>query len=541
MHRISVPSSKHSVTRRVRCATQRLRRDAARHTGDPGSFCRESFYRGENGSLAGNRAEYLQLSPVPVASALSRMKRIARGELHLTAVCLLAPKLTQDNHEELATQATHKSKRAIEKLLAERFPKPDVPSGVRKLPSPRPTQPSPAQPVSESRPERCDDTDATPGPQTSDMASNGEDSAAAVGQPAESAEPAAAAPTASVAQHPLSPGVVEPLSVERTKVAFTADQELVDTLERAQELLGPDPANRELAAVFGRALNLLVCDLENKKHGVTPRPRHTQQHNTDAQTEPTRTKRSRAIPRKVRRAVYERDQGQCAYRSPEGRRCCERSGLEYHHRIPFAKGGEHSLANIELRCRCHNALAAEDDFGTEVVARRVGSRVREERAPYRVRGRDHDIRGLGAHHGWLEWNHARQLIRVRRVAEHPTTGHKTVGDRYDVTSKASSELDPRNALMISRGHWRCEEETHWTADAVLHEDKRRLSWSRHPHGVFVVSLLRMMALNILAITRKLSRVRGTNQMPTWLEVVEHFLLLLCASTLLTEEFDEVSE
>ena len=144
-------------------------------------------------------------------------------------------------------------------------------------------------------------------------------------------------------------------------------------------------------------------------------------------------------------------------------------------------------------------------------------------------------------HGWLDWDHARQLIRVRRVAEHPTTGHKTVGDRYYVTSKASSELAPKDALTISRGHWRCEEETHWTADVVLHEDKRRLSWSRHPHGVFVVSLLRMMALSILAVARKLSRVRGTNQTPTWQGVAEHFLLLLCATTLLTEEFDEVSE
>jgi predicted transposase YbfD/YdcC len=144
-------------------------------------------------------------------------------------------------------------------------------------------------------------------------------------------------------------------------------------------------------------------------------------------------------------------------------------------------------------------------------------------------------------HGWLDWTHARQLIRVQRVAEHPTTGHKTVGNRYYVTSRTSSALEPKDALTISRGHWRCEEETHWTSDVVLHEDRRRLAWSRHPHGVFVVSVLRMMALNILAVARKLSRVHGTNQHPTWHQVVEHFLLVLCATTLLTEEFDEVSE
>jgi predicted transposase YbfD/YdcC len=143
--------------------------------------------------------------------------------------------------------------------------------------------------------------------------------------------------------------------------------------------------------------------------------------------------------------------------------------------------------------------------------------------------------------GWLDWTHARQLVRVQRVAEHPTTGHKTIGNRYYVTSKTSSELKPKDALNISRGHWRCEEETHWTSDVVLQEDRRRLAWSRHPHGVFVVSALRMMALNILALARKLSRVHGTNETPTWQQVVEHFLLILCATTLLTEEFDEVSE
>lgn len=143
-------------------------------------------------------------------------------------------------------------------------------------------------------------------------------------------------------------------------------------------------------------------------------------------------------------------------------------------------------------------------------------------------------------HGWLDWTHARQLVRVQRVAEHPTTGHKTIGNRYYVTSKSLSVLTPTNALSISRGHWRCEEETHWTADAVLQEDRRRLAWSRHPHGVFIVSVLRMMALNILAVARKLSRLTYSNETPTWVQVAEHFLLVLCATTLLTEEFDAVS-
>jgi hypothetical protein len=35
--------------------------------------------------------------------------------------------------------------------------------------------------------------------------------------------------------------------------------------------------------------------------------------------------------------------------------------------MAFARGGEHRLENVTLRCRAHNALAAEDDFGRDFV------------------------------------------------------------------------------------------------------------------------------------------------------------------------------
>src|SRR5687768_2688591 len=46
---------------------------------------------------------------------------VARGELHLSAVVLLAPHLTADSHAALLTAARHQSKRDIEILLASRF------------------------------------------------------------------------------------------------------------------------------------------------------------------------------------------------------------------------------------------------------------------------------------------------------------------------------------------------------------------------------------------------------------------------------------
>ena len=50
------------------------------------------------------------------------LERIREGALHLAGANLLAPRLTPENHVELLDLARHKSKRAIEELLADRAP-----------------------------------------------------------------------------------------------------------------------------------------------------------------------------------------------------------------------------------------------------------------------------------------------------------------------------------------------------------------------------------------------------------------------------------
>ncbi len=61
---------------------------------------------------------------------------LADGRLHLTAVVLLAPRLTPENADELLAAAVHRSKAEIEQLLAERFPQPDLPTLIEPLAAP---------------------------------------------------------------------------------------------------------------------------------------------------------------------------------------------------------------------------------------------------------------------------------------------------------------------------------------------------------------------------------------------------------------------
>lgn len=139
--------------------------------------------------------------------------------------------------------------------------------------------------------------------------------------------------------------------------------------------------------------------------------------------------------------------------------------------------------------------------------------------------------------GYLNWTHARQLIRVERIVIDEKTGEQTVGNRYYVCNLTPNQLSAENCLKFSRAHWRCEEETHWTADVIFSEDQRRLAWSRHPNGVFVAAILRIFALNIISVARKLSRIGYSSETPSWKQVVEYFFLNFCGSILITTAFD----
>jgi hypothetical protein len=110
--------------------------------------------------------------------------------------------------------------------------------------------------------------------------------------------------------------------------------------------------------VLDRALTLLIDNLERRRFAQASRPREPTSGPTSGL--------SRYIPAHVRRAVWKRDGGQCAFVGSEGR-CGETAFLEFHHVEAFALGGAATVENISVRCRAHNGYEARVLFGTGMV------------------------------------------------------------------------------------------------------------------------------------------------------------------------------
>ncbi len=268
---------------------------------------------------------------------------LASGALNLSAIKLLAPVLTTENQEELVAAARHKSKREVEKLVRERFPLPDVATTVRKLPARRSVA-------------------ATPTPAVLMEIARG---AEPLVFDAERDEMRAAPVWVRAAE--ACPSVIAPLAPARYKVQFTASEALHDKLRRAQDLLRHRIPDGNVAEVMELALALLVEKLEKQKLAATDRPRPRPHARAEAQWSQASAS-SRTIPAEVKRAVWKRDGGRCAYIAINGRRCSATGFLEFHHVVAFARGGGATFGNIALRCRSHNQYEARLEFGLWEVA-----------------------------------------------------------------------------------------------------------------------------------------------------------------------------
>lgn len=240
------------------------------------------------------------------------LERLMGGELTLTAIGRLRQHLTSENHRDVLDAARHKSKREVELLVASLSPQPPVPNLIRRLPRPAASAPL-------------------------------------VDAPSPAAPPV---PVQATTLPRRTKPVVAPLAPERYKLQVTLSGEAHARLRRVQDLMRHQVPDGDLGAIVERAIAALLDQLQRTKLAATPRPRASAGSHSA----------SRRVAAAVRREVWRRDEGRCAFVGERGR-CSETAYLEFHHVEPFARGGATTAANLELRCRSHNAYEATLVFG----------------------------------------------------------------------------------------------------------------------------------------------------------------------------------
>jgi hypothetical protein len=298
---------------------------------------------------------------------------LASGSVTLSAIRVLGPHLTPENHESVLARARHRRRDDILALVAELAPRPDVEASVRKLPVPTcldvgdsaATPPPPAFPLLEAAMNTGAATDPPPvgsrcGPESLELERAAEAALA-------SSAPVPAPGNAPEPKEPRHRPVVQPLSPSRYRVQFTVGQVSYERLRRMQALLRREIPDGDAGRIFEHALALLAEKVERTKMGTAARPRSSRVVRAvirpGADKAGSRKSRPRHIPNEVKRAVWWRDRAQCAFVSNAGHRCTERSYLELHHIQPYAMDGPATVDNISLRCRRHNQFEAELEFG----------------------------------------------------------------------------------------------------------------------------------------------------------------------------------
>lgn len=131
---------------------------------------------------------------------------------------------------------------------------------------------------------------------------------------------------------------VEPLTPELRRYHVTVSKEFLAKLKRArsgQSHVQPGATDEQ---VLEAALDLLLA---------------------------SQVKRKSTVPAKVKRAVKERDRGECQWPLASGGVCGSVVRTEIDHVVPRGRGGPSTVENCRVLCKVHNLEAARHVYGDE--------------------------------------------------------------------------------------------------------------------------------------------------------------------------------
>ena len=301
------------------------------------SFCSE-FLRLSKASAFRRTAAARLLARFPLVA-----EYLADGRLNLTTLVELREVLEEGRLVEILDRAAGRTEDQVKELVAALRPQPVPVDMLRSLPNRR-----------------------------NDCGGSGPVHAGAGTVAPAPAPPVAPGPPPSPPRVPTRPAArLEPIAPERHVLRVAVSDAFVADLETVRQALSHKLPGGSLEEVLHECVRVTLGHIERRRCGAGRK--------TSAKTPP---RGSRYVPVAIRNEVWKRDGGQCAFVGSTGHRCGSRHQVQLHHLDPFGMGGPATVANLSLRCRVHNFHAAEQDYGREHVARKVGARPgRGDRSP----------------------------------------------------------------------------------------------------------------------------------------------------------------
>ena len=277
---------------------------------------------------------------------------LAENRISLTVAGLLAAHLEEANVERLLSDCAGMTKRAAEEYLVRLRPKPVFTPSIRR-------QSVPVLKVGSLRP--AVQTNISP---------SGE-------------------PFRPVSEEPpqpprrSTPPLLTPATPEQFNFRFAADRRFKEKLERLAEVLGVENPLKQMAELLERAVDLAL-DQKDPRRKRERRLANERKHSCpEAKSRPDEIlkeepQESRYVSSAVQERVHERAGYQCEYRSPDGRRCTSRTGLEIEHERPFAIFRSHDERFLRVLCKRHNRLRAEQVYGARLIQAKIDEARRQK-------------------------------------------------------------------------------------------------------------------------------------------------------------------
>lgn len=151
------------------------------------------------------------------------------------------------------------------------------------------------------------------------------------------------------------PAETVPLTAALSRLHLTVSRRLLAKLHEARDALSHSHPSASADEIIEVGLDLIL-ERAAKRRGLVENPRSAPPPSSGD-----------TIPAHVRRAVWNRDGGRCTFPLANGGVCGSTERMELDHVVPRALGGEPTVENLRLRCRCHNVVEARRVFGDEVM------------------------------------------------------------------------------------------------------------------------------------------------------------------------------